>query len=151
MNKSIDIIRQPRLFALGLITELSLEQLNHIPTGFNNNIAWNLGHMVAAQQSICYVRGGADIKVEQEFQDLYKSGTRPERAYTTNDMAIIQTLFTSTLDQLAIDLETDLFDAYTPWTTRYGVPITNVEDAVRFLPFHEGLHLGVINSMKRLV
>lgn len=151
MNNAIDLIRQPRLFLLGLITELSLEQLNHIPTGFNNNIAWNLGHMVATQQSICYLRGGTDIKVDAEFWELYKSGTRPGREFGADDMAIIQTLFISTLDVLEADLATDLFDNYTPWTTRYGVAITNVHEAVQFLPFHDGLHLGVIGAIKRLV
>ncbi|PTQ95642.1 DinB family protein [Mucilaginibacter yixingensis] len=151
MNNAIDLIRQPRRFLLGMITELSLEQLNRIPAGFNNNIAWNLGHMVASQQNICYLRGGVDLKVDVAFWDLYKSGTRPEREFGADDMAIIQTLFTSTLDQLEADLTTELFDNYTPWTTRYGVAITNVHEAVQFLPFHDGLHLGVISSMKRLV
>jgi len=151
MNNAIDLIRQPRLFLLGMITELSLDQLNRIPAGFSNNIVWNLGHMVASQQNICYLRGGVDLKVDADFWDLYKSGTRPERQFGADDMAIIQTLFTSTLDQLEADLATDLFDNYTPWTTRYGVAITNVHEAVQFLPFHDGLHQGVISAMKRLV
>ena len=47
---------------------LTTEQLNKIPEGYNNNIIWNLAHLIYAQQSICYVGAGQTIIVtDQNF------------------------------------------------------------------------------------
>ncbi len=48
MNKDIDYIKKARYYLLDGIKDLSADQLNQIPEGFNNNILWNLAHMVAA-------------------------------------------------------------------------------------------------------
>ena len=61
MTKAIEIIKLPRVHLLDVVKDLSIEQLNHIPDGFNNNIIWNLAHIVATQQNICYKRAGLDI------------------------------------------------------------------------------------------
>jgi len=37
-----------------MITPFSLEQLNKIPEGFNNNLIWNIAHCVVTQQLLCY-------------------------------------------------------------------------------------------------
>jgi len=36
-------------------------------------------------------------------------------------------------------------------TTRYGVTLSNIEEAIRFVPFHDGLHTGCIMALKRTV
>ena len=46
MRKEIDILRKARLKMLEKINELSLEQLNKVPEGFNNNIIWNMGRLI---------------------------------------------------------------------------------------------------------
>lgn len=151
MSTQIDIIQKPRLQVLNIIEGLSLEQLNYIPAGFNNNIIWNLGHMVAAQQGICYMRAGLPLRVEESFFLTYKPGTKPERMYTSDDLALIKELFFSTLNQLEADLQTDIFGNYTSFVTRYGFEITGIHNAVSFLPFHEGLHIGTVVALKKLV
>ena len=151
MNKTIEILRQPRIKVLDQIATLSIEQLNHIPAGFNNNIIWNLGHVVAAQQGVCYARAGLNKVVSDEFFMSFKPDTGPERFYDAAEVDSIKSLMFSTLDQLAADLEKDIFGDYKTWTTRYGFEITNIDDAVRFLPFHDGLHAGYIMSLRKLV
>jgi hypothetical protein len=32
----------------------SLEQLNKVPPGFSNNLIWNIGHSIVAQQMLVY-------------------------------------------------------------------------------------------------
>jgi hypothetical protein len=151
MTKSIEILKKPRLHLLNFIKDLSIEQLNKIPTGFNNNIIWNLGHIVAAQQGICYRRAGVTPLVNEDYFKTYGGETRPERFIDAAELEVIKELFTSTIDQLAIDLKNNLFANYTPWTTRYGVDINNIDEAIKFLPFHEGLHSGYIWAMKRTI
>lgn len=67
MDKSFEIIRKTRQAILSQVSELTIGQLNEIPAGFNNNIIWNLAHMVAAQQGICYVRGGLPLVIKEKF------------------------------------------------------------------------------------
>jgi hypothetical protein len=68
-----------------------------------------------------------------------------------SEIANIKQLFSTTLDQLEADYNKNMFTGYTAWNTRYNVEIKSIDDALRFVPFHEGLHSGVINTMKRLV
>ncbi|RXK83708.1 DinB family protein [Filimonas effusa] len=151
MIRSIDAIRLTRSFLLEQIRGLSTEQLNIIPTGFNNNIIWNLGHLVAAQQLICYFRPGLPLAVEDDFFGAYKTGSKPSGFVGPEEVSLIKELLFSTLDQLERDLSAHLFTSFTPWTTRYNVEVRSIEDAIHFLPYHEGLHAGVISSMKRLI
>lgn len=151
MSQQLDIIKKPRVGILTLIDTLSLDQLNTVPAGFNNNIMWNLGHMVAAQQGVCYKRAGLPLRIDEAFFDTFKPGTKPERIYTADDLATIKELFTSTISQLAADLQTNMFSNYPTWTTRYGADLHNIAEAVAFLPFHEGLHIGAIVALGKLV
>jgi len=151
MNFQIEAIRSIRKSLLELIKDLSLEELNFIPQGFNNNILWNLAHIIAAQQGICYLRAGLPITISQEFFEQYKPGTKPERPVSITEMDEIKKLLFSTLDGFEEDYKNQLFTQYTEWTTRYGVTIRDIDDVIKFLPFHDGLHLGYVLALKRAV
>ncbi|WP_448698517.1 DinB family protein [Mucilaginibacter sp. AW1-3] len=152
MNKALETIRQTRKATLDYVKDLTIEQLNHIPDGFNNNIAWNLGHMVAAQQGVCYKRSGnTPMHITDEFFMRFKPESKPERFITQEEIDQIKTLMFSTIDQLEVDYQHQIFGTHTPWTTRYGVQIGNLDEAINFLPFHEGLHFGYIMALKRAV
>jgi hypothetical protein len=152
MTQAIQFITEPRTKVIEILQELSLEQLNTVPTGFNNNIIWNAGHMIAAQQGICYKRAGVPAIIDEAFFETFKPGTKPERPFEAVEVENIVNLLSSTLTQLEADLQQpDKFTNYPTWTTRYGAELTSINDAVAFLPFHEGLHIGTILAMKRLV
>lgn len=151
MNKQIENIKKVRLFLLGLIQDLSEEQLNKVPAGFNNNIIWNLAHLIAAQQGICYIRSGLQPVVDAKYLTAYKSGTKPQHPVDNKDIAVIKEVLLSSLDQLEKDCQNKVFQNYNAWTTRYGVELANIEDAIGFLTYHEGLHVGYIMALKRVV
>ncbi len=151
MNKQIDPIKKIRFFLLELVKDLSADELNEIPSSFNNNIAWNLGHLIAAQQGVCYLRANAKPAVDEKYIATYKSGTKPEQYIDNSELSIIKTLMLSSIDQLQADYENNVFTHYTAWRTRYGVELANIDDAIRFLAFHEGLHNGYITALKKLV
>lgn len=151
MRKQIEIIRKTRSFLLEQLKELSTEQYNKIPEGFNNNIAWNLGHMIAAQQGLCYIRAGLAPRLGEDFINTFKSGTKPERTFSDAEIEHIKSLLFSTLDQLEEDYSDNIFGGYITWSTRYGVELGSIDHAINFLPFHEGLHSGCSAALKRLV
>ena len=151
MIKQIEITRKTRAFLLENLKDLSTEQFNKIPEGFNNNIIWNLGHMIAAQQGVCYIRAGLKPHITEEFINAYKSGSKPAEVVDNAAIENIKTLLFDTLDQLESDYNSHLFDNYITWTTRYNVELASIADAINFIPFHEGLHSGCIGALKKLV
>ena len=151
MNDQFEIIRKTRRFLLEGIKGLSVEQLNKVPTGFNNNIIWNLGHLVAAQQGICYTRAGLKPWAGETFMEAYKPGTRPHSEVGIQQMEEIEDLLISSVDMLEEDYKKKLWPVYPAWTTRSGIEIKSIDRAIEFLLFHEGLHSGYIMAMSKIV
>ncbi len=149
MNYPFEIIRKTRVNVLKMVEGFSIEQLNKIPEGFNNNLIWNIGHLVAVQQNLCYKQAGLPITVEEAYFDTYKSDTKPNGLAGEADLEQIKQLLVSTIDQLEIDYNNNLFVNYVPRPTRYNVDINNIDEAITFLLFHEGLHTGYILALKR--
>ena len=151
MHQQIENAKNTRTFLLTLIEDLSTEQLNQIPEGFNNNIIWNLAHLVAVQQAICYKRSGLQPIVQDKYVTPYLPGTKPEGFINTSEVEIIKTLMLSSLDEFESDYKKSFFTTYTPVVTRYGVALDNIDDAINFLLFYEGFHIGTVLALKKLV
>jgi len=151
MEKEFEILRKTRTHLLNFISDLTIEELNEIPAGFNNNIIWNLGHLLASQQGVCYMRSGNKLAIDENYFLKYKPETKPEGFIDATEVAAIKELFITVLDQLQTDYHEGKFAHYTTWNNRYGVEISTIEEAVKFLLYHEGLHLGYIMALRRLV
>ncbi len=48
---AIDTFRQTRKLLALAVQGLTAEQMLAIPTGFDNNIAWNLGHILSCNKA----------------------------------------------------------------------------------------------------
>jgi len=151
MQKQFEIFRQTRQFLLKLLSELSVDEMNQIPKGFSNNIIWNFGHIIAAQQGVCYLRAGLPSVTERSLFDKYKPDSKPEGFVDAAEIQLLKTLLLSTIDQFEKDVAENKFANYPAWTTRYGVELKSIEDAVQFLSFHDGLHIGYIMALRRAV
>ena len=151
MNKQIEIIRNTRKYLFDFTADLTVEELNEIPKGFNNNIIWNLTHLISTQQSACYIRAGLKLAVEEKYFIGYKPDTKPDDYFDGAEVDKVKKMFLSTIHQLESDYANNLFANYIPWTNRYGVPIANIDEALGFLPYHEGLHLGYVMALKRMI
>ena len=110
-----------------------------------------MGHIIVAQQGLCYRRSGLDLKIDECFFLKYKPDTKPEEFVDQNEIENIKTLMLSTLGELETDYSNKLFKNYPTFTTRYGIELSSIEDAIDFLPFHDGLHMGYVMALKRLV
>lgn len=151
MKHIIDLIKLTRKSAVNGLADFTIDQLNKIPTGFNNNIIWNLGHLVAVEQDLCYTKSGLKMNITETYYEKYKRDSKPEDYVSSEELELIKKLHFETLDQLITDYQNGIFENYTPFTTRTGAEINNIEDAIHFIPFHEGLHGGVIMTLKRLL
>ena len=151
MESQFDRLRKTRNVVLKLISDLSIEQLNKVPEGFNNNIIWNFGHLMASQQGLCYIRAGVKPIIDEQYITNYRGGTKPETTIDTAAFESMKLLFLSTIDQLKKDYESKLLANYQPFTTGLGIAINNIDEAIDFIFFHEGLHTGYMMALKRLV
>ncbi len=151
MGKSITISRLTRRNFIELIDSLSIEQLNEIPVGLNNNIAWNFGHIIVTQQILCYLLAGLTPKMDQALVAKYRKGARPDELIDLNEINILKSLAYSLLDELENDIKTDIFSNYKPYTTSYGFELTSITDAVDFYSIHESMHYGVALTIKKLI
>lgn len=143
--------RQTRENFRSLVREMPLDLLNQIPTGFNNNIAWNFAHAVVTQQLLCYQLSGLPLHIESTLVDQFRKGTRPEAPVTPEIWASVWDWSGKTLDLLEQDLAAGRFEQFTTYPTSYGVALNNIDDAIAFFPLHEALHLGYAMAIRRAI
>lgn len=151
LDKSIDTIQASRKLFLKLMDGLSIDQLNKIPDGFNNNIIWNFGHVIVSQQILCYKLAGVPLKIEETFVSKYSKGTKPEAFINDNELDYLKQQSLQLINELIGDIEKNVFNNFTSYTTSFNVTLNSIEDAVKFLTMHEGLHLGYSLALKRIV
>ena len=151
METRIETLKKVRLNFLNALGELTAEQLNEIPKGFNNNIVWNLGHLLASQQGICYVRASLKMTIDEQLFLSYKPESKPNGFVDNLEIDRLKELFISVIEEFEIDYNRNMFIGYTQWTNRTGIEITNIDDAIAYVLFHEGIHLGYVMALKRLV
>ena len=151
MEKIIQVLKACRSKWLTMLNELTTDQLNKIPTGFSNNLAWQFGHVIVSQQILCYRMAGQKFVINEELIDRYKNGSRPENYISEEEINLLKGYMLNTIDQLEIDLKNGLFDNYTPYTisTYAGLTLENVNDALTFIVSHDALHYGCSIGLKR--
>lgn len=151
MNSVFEVHKTVRNVLLKVLDNHSLEQLNKIPDGFNNNLIWNIAHCVATQQVLLYRLSGLPMKVSDEFVAKYKKDTKPEGDVSQAEVDEVRKLLLETFDQAVLDYENQLFKVYQEYTTSIGFTLRTIEDGLNFNNYHEGIHTGVILSIKKLV
>ncbi len=151
MNR-IEVLVKVRKTILKSINDLSLNEVNEIPAGFNNNIAWNLGNILVSQQSVLYRCSGLPVKLDEKYFPLYKGGTKPEADLTTEELDTLKSLFEEQTNIMESDFSQGVFKEYREWNHGMtGIDIDSIDTAIQFLTFHESLHLGYIMALKKAI
>lgn len=151
MSSVFKVQKTIREILLKILDNHSLEQLNKIPAGYSNNLIWNVAHCISAQQVLVYKLSGLPTLVSDEFIDKYKKGTKPEADVSQSELDEIRVLLFSTLDKTEKDVNEGIFQNYTTYMTSMGFELTNVQDALDFVNYHEGIHTGIIMSIRKFV
>ena len=149
MQQQIELIKQTRKNFITLVEGLSVEQLNEIPAGMSNNIAWNLGHIVAAQQGLCNGMSGVALNVAPDFIANFKKGTKPESFINNETIQQFKKYVIANINDLEKALKENVFANYQPYVTSYGYVLNSIEDAVRFVATHDALHLGYSMAIRK--
>lgn len=151
MDFAFDTTLKSRKFLKGLLENLTLEQLNKVPEGFNNNIIWNVAHTIVTQQLLVYKLSGIPMIVSDELVEMYRKGTKVERDVTQAEVDLIKGLLFSTIEKTKEDYDNRIFQTYHEYTVTTKSKLTNVDEAIAFNNFHEGIHLGYVLALKRII
>ena len=144
LTNSIKLLQNEREIALNVLQKYSDEQLLKIPEGFNNNVLWNLGHIIVTQQILHYMLSRSEMRIDKELVSIFRTGTSPSQWKTTPDIPNIKTLFTEIPELFLKDYKNGIFQEFRTYKTATGFELNTFEDAVTFNHFHEGTHLGII-------
>lgn len=151
MQKQFDTLKKSRLLTLKIIENLTIEQLNKIPEGFKNNIAWNITHLVVTQQLLCYKLSGLKCLISEELITNFQKGTAPTYTISEDEFETIKKQFIELSDRLKEDYNTGLFKNYIEYKTSVDITLNNIEDGIIFNLYHEGIHLGIILQLLKFI
>lgn len=62
---------------ISLVANCPQDKRTLIPHGFNNNILWNLGHMVTLIDVLLYGVSGENLTLPEIYRTSFANGTRP--------------------------------------------------------------------------
>jgi hypothetical protein len=133
----------------GILKTTPREELLKIPTGYNNNIWWNIAHVVVTQQILVYKLSGLSMQVPAELVAKFQKGTTPDGTATDEEIEQVKKLLFSTIEKTIEDYDNGVFKSYNEYATSANVTLKTVDDAFPFNFFHEGLHYGSILALRR--
>lgn len=151
MQKHFEILIKTRQLLLKITEQLTMEQLNKIPQGFKNNIAWNIAHLAVTQQLLCYKLSGLKCSVSEEMIADFQKGTAPNQPISKEEFEAITAQFLQLPLQLEEDYNKGIFENYLEYKTSVNITLNSVEDGIMFNTYHEGIHLGIILQLMKFV
>ena len=149
MKNLLELTLQTRKIYYHFLKNTPREELLKIPKGYRNNIWWNIAHVIATQQALMYRLSGVSAKMPVALIDKFKKGTVPDGTATDEEIEQVKGLLFSTIEAALEDYENGLFASFNEYTTSANVTLKNIDDAIAFNLFHEGLHLGAIISLQK--
>lgn len=151
MHQTFAITKNSRKALSHFLDVISLEQLNKIPDGFNNNIIWNIAHILVVQQMLAYKLSGLPMLISDEMVAKYMRGTKPTQDVTQSELEVIQSLLFETINKTEDDYNDGRFQNFQEFTSLSGFTMRNIEDALSFNYYHEAVHTGMIMSIMKFV
>ncbi len=149
--KSIDVLKKHRSLTTRALSGLSADQWLTIPEGFKNNILWNAGHLVVTQELLTYKLSGLEPHLSAALIAGCSRGTSPVDWNPAPDVDEVLRELDQSPQRLERDFAAGKFNGYQSYTTSTGIELGDIEEAITFNNFHEGLHLGVIMALRKLV
>ncbi len=134
-----------------IMEKRSNEELLKIPENYNNSIFWNIAHLLVTQQLICYKLSGLKIKIDESMVSKYGKGSIATEDIDIADIQYVKDHILDLSQEIEHDYDKGLFKDFNPYMTSTGIELSSIEDAISFGAFHDGIHLGVILSLMKIV
>jgi hypothetical protein len=141
ITKQIEFLKNQRSNLLLQLEKLSNDELSFIPEGSNNNILWNLGHILVIPQHHFYVVKGHTPHVKQYYIQHYMSGSHPNATDIGKEFKEIKELLLPTADYLKNDYDKGMFNNFRAFGSKDFI------ETLEFLTKHETGHITKINQL----
>jgi len=151
MQKQFEMLKKSRQLTLKTIENCTIEQLNKIPTGFKNSIAWNIAHLVVTQQLLCYKLSGLNCLISEDMIEKFQKGTSPTDTISEAEFEAIKKQFIELANRLEEDYQKGIFKKYIEYKTSVDITLKTIDDGIMFNTYHEGIHLGVILQLLKFI
>lgn len=152
MEFTFEVLKNTRGILSKIIENTSVEELNKVPAGFNNNIIWNIGHLVVTEQLLAYKLSGLEIKISETLVSKYRKDSKPDGDVSEEEIAEIQGLLLKSLAGTENDYINGVFKNYNAYTvSTTGNTLNNIDEALQFILVHEGIHYGYILALLKAV
>ncbi|NJX16013.1 DinB family protein [Tamlana crocina] len=152
MDFTFQVLHNTRQIFTKIIEANTLEDLNKISAGFNNNIIWNIGHIVVTEQLLAYKLSGLEPSISADLINKYRKDTKPEGDVSQAEVDEIKGLLSSTLKQTEQDYKNGAFSNYNAYTvSTTGNTLNNIDEALQFILTHEGIHYGYVLALLKVV
>jgi len=132
-----------------IIRSVDLDTLNTKPTGFNNTMGWNMGHVVITTQLLIYKLSGLEMQGTIPQLAKYRKGSDGEVHMDAAERDELLQLLEGGPSKIEADYLSGKFKQYESYETSYGVELGNINEAIQFVGLHEALHLGYIMAQNR--
>ncbi|GGA45224.1 DinB family protein [Paenibacillus physcomitrellae] len=145
-----NLIGTARQNIVKLLDNVAVEQRTVIPEGFNNNLHWQIGHIVTVAERLAYSLRGEPSELPGEYMQFFNTGTRPADwngeppawedilAVMESQLARIREVFEDRLDE-ALAHQNNFANART------------FRNLLELNVAHENSHVGMINAMIRVL
>ncbi len=132
------------------IDGLSGEELVLVPDGAENNVLWNVGHIVLSHFRLVYRPSGATVPVPETWNEWFLPGTSPDN-WTERGPLVGEVMdqFHTQIDRIEADHAKGLFNSYKPFELKSGSRLASAEEAMAFNLMHEGIHIGAVIALRQ--
>jgi hypothetical protein len=151
MDKLFETAIFTRKTLLKVMEEKGYENLVKIPENHRNSIFWNIAHLLVTQHLLCYGLSGLELQIDQAMVNKYGKGTVAVEEVPEEDIAFVKAHLVKMVLKTQSDYKAGVFTGYRNYMTSTNIELCNIEEALAFSAYHDGIHLGVILSIMKLV
>lgn len=143
--KSFELTRSYFIKSVEALDEAILDVQPH---GFNNTIHWHVGHVLTVAEQFMFGFPKKSTSLPANYMALFATGTKP--ADWQGDVPSVQELIVQLKEQLKRmkEIPAESFNE------KLKTPFLGQEtfgELANFSVFHESLHLGQMQAMKRVI
>ncbi|MCD8739031.1 DinB family protein [Mucilaginibacter roseus] len=150
MLQYFDKLENDRDVLLEQTKDLSADQYNMIPPGSNNNIIWNMGHILVVGEDLLHPDSSDQNGVTETFKKRFRLGSKPDVFITEKEILYIRDALKDTAKLYKLSAGNDRSAGNNNLSNGAGPPASG-DDLMRFILFHEQMHYRKIAKLMGLI
>ncbi|KMJ58055.1 hypothetical protein AB685_14670 [Bacillus sp. LL01] len=147
--KQMQFVRNRTIAALDATTERLADEM---PGGVRNSIRWNLGHIFVSHDTVLYPFIGKEHQVPELYLELFGMGSSPLNwEAEAPSLQELREYLVAQPTRIQKDFAGKLEEPIRQPFKLGNYELRTVGELLNFAIWHEGLHQGTINTIKRAV